>query len=105
MSIGMVPIEIKIGSMVEGVLPVYIKGGQAFIDGFRSEVIDIRTIKPGANPVIYYRVDLTDHNRGKVWVAEYRIRAFMFGGIEMDHSKFDPQIIEDEDRKILKKRP
>ena len=104
MSIGMVPIEIKIGSMVEGVLPVYIKGGQAFIDGFRSEVIDIKIIN-FPYPIHIYRVDLTDHNRGKVWVPEYRIRAFMFGGIEIDHSKFDPHIIEDEDKKILKKRP
>jgi hypothetical protein len=105
MSIGMVNVEIKVGCFVKGVLPIRIENGQGFMDQFRAEVLEIRKAPQGSSNagITFYKVDLAPAGKKAVWVPEYRVFSFTFGGIEIQFSKFDHQRIDAENNQILKK--
>lgn len=105
MSTGMVNIEINVGSIVKGVLPVRIENGSAFVDQFNAEVIEIKKITSVGK--FYgrhaYKVDLKNINGTTPWVIDYRIFSFTFGGLELMHSKWDMKMVDAENRNILKR--
>jgi len=104
MSIGMVTIEIQVGSFVKGILPIRMENGRMFADQFRAEVLEIKKITtPGRlQGHRAYRVDLSTVNNTQPWVIDYRIFSFTFGGIELNHSKWDMNAVDAENQKILK---
>ena len=106
MSTGMVNIEINVGSMVKGALPIRIENGSAFVDQFNAEVIEIKKIIATAikfNGRHAYKIDLRSINGTTPWVIDYRIFSFTFGGLELIHSKWDMKMIDAENRNILKR--
>jgi hypothetical protein len=104
MSIGMVTIEIRVGTFVKGVLPIRMENGQAYVDQFKGEVLEIKKITaPGRLQGLFaYKIDLVAVGRGTPWVIEYRIYSFDFGGIEVTSSKWNMQAVENENRKLLR---
>ncbi len=110
-----VPVEILPGSICIGILPVRLEkkakvknlpsntptlpgGNIAFADMFRSECVATKDV----NNEKKCQMDFTSINAGKVWVDEFRITDFTFGGVMIANPKFDPFRIDQEDQAWLK---
>ncbi len=104
MSIGMVTVEIQVGSFVKGILPIRKENGKLFTDQFRAEVLEIKKIVAAGRLQGHraYKVDLSTVNNTQPWVVDYRIFSFTFGGIELNHSKWDMASVDAENQRILK---
>jgi len=95
-----VPVEIQSGSWCIGILPVVIREkGLAQVEFFKAECVNTRT---NSNHEREVELDFTDILKKTVWVAEFRICDFTFGGVLMSNGKFDPIRIDAEDAKWLK---
>jgi hypothetical protein len=92
-----VKVEIDVGAICIGVLPVRLEMslGVAYADMFRAECIEIRDV----NGERECRMDFLNK---KIWVSDYRITDFTFGGVMVGNPKFDPIRIDNEDEVWLK---
>lgn len=94
-----VKVEIAVGEICIGVLPVRLEMnlGIAYADMFRAECVKIKDVNGGE------RNCLMDFGSGKnIWVSDYRITDFTFGGVMVGNPKFDPIRIDKEDEAWLK---
>jgi hypothetical protein len=102
-----VNVEIVVGSMCIGILPVRIGsdpslpgiGPLAYADMFRAECVAIKN----SNGERVCEMDFTSITGQTEWVPEYRISDFTFGGVMVNNTKFDPLRIDQEDEAWLKK--
>lgn len=101
-----VNVEIVVGSICIGILPVRIGtdpgfpglGPLAYADMFRAECVAIRN----SNGEKECEMDFTSITGKTEWVKEYRISDFTFGGVMVSNTKFDPNRIDLEDEAWLK---
>jgi hypothetical protein len=102
-----VNVEIVVGSICIGILPVRIGSdpvlpgiGLAYADMFRAECIGTKVNINGEKEC---EMDFTSITGSTEWVPEYRISDFTFGGVMVSNPKFDPNRIDSEDEAWLKK--
>lgn len=98
-----VKVEIMVGAICVGILPVEFDNSKqlALANLFKAECTGIKDISNNEREI---QVDLigTPLN-DKIWVSEFRISDFTFGGVMVNNFKFDPLRVDAEDEAWLKK--
>jgi hypothetical protein len=92
-----VQVEVQPGEWCIGLLPVSIKEQVAQVEFFKAECLAVRMNGTERE----CEMDFTDLLQKTVWVPEYRICDFTFGGVMMTNPKFDPIRIDQEDEAWL----
>jgi hypothetical protein len=108
MSFVPVQVEIMVGSICIGVMPVRFDTAQsgplgilAYADMFRAECINIKEVSGDRQ----CEMDFTTVDGTTKWVPEYRVSDFTFGGVMISNPKFDPFRIDAEDQHTLSQKP
>ena len=95
-----VKVEIAVGEICIGILPVRLEMNLciAYADMFRAECVKIHDVNSERECLL----DFGSVIGKNVWVSDYRITDFTFGGVMVGNPKFDPIRIDKEDEAWLK---
>ncbi len=89
-----VTVEVQPGEWCIGLLPVVVREKKnAQVDFFKAECVEVRLNGTDRE----CKMDFSDILSKYIWVPEYRICDFTFGGVMMSNAKFDPIRIDKED--------